>query len=78
MLDAVLVQIDKRHAGFDDGVVELVVDLDDAVHAVQVQRDRPAHARRRPAVPEVLAAREGPQRDGVLVGRAQDLLELLC
>lgn len=76
-LDAVPVQVGKGHAGLDDGVAVLVVDLEDAVHAVQVQRDRPADARRRPAVPEVLAPREGPERDAMPVGHGEDLPELV-
>jgi hypothetical protein len=77
VLHAVLVQIDEGHPRLDDSIVELVVDLDDLVHAVQVQRDGAIHAGRGAAVAEVLAAREGPEGDGVLVGDVQHALELV-
>jgi hypothetical protein len=60
----VLVEVDEGHAGLDDGVVELVVDFEDLVHAVQVERDRAVDARGRAAVAEILA-RENVQ-SGIL------------
>jgi hypothetical protein len=50
----VAIQIEVADAGLDDGVVRLVVDLDDAVHALQVDDDAARVGGRRAAVAQVL------------------------
>ena len=73
----VLVQIEVADAGLDQRVAELLVHLEDAIHATEVEHDRAREHRRRAAVGEILAARDGPQRDAELIGDLDDLLHLL-
>ncbi len=73
----VAVEVDVRHAGLDEREVALRVDLEHAIHALQVHGHAAAHVRRRPAVREVLAGRDRVERDLVLVGGADDRLHLL-
>jgi hypothetical protein len=72
-----LVEVEPAHARFDDGVPQLLVDLEHAVHPSQAQDDRAAHSRRRAAVPVVAASAMRPERDLVLVRDPHDLLDLL-
>ena len=72
-----LVQVEPAHAGLDDGVPELLVDLEHAVHLPQAHEHRSLHARRGAAVPVVAAGRVRPQRHAVPGGDADDLLHLL-
>ena len=72
-----VVQVEPAHAGLDDGVAELLVDLQDPVHVPERQHHRAAHLRRGTAVAVVLAAADGPQRDAVLVGDPNDRLDVL-
>ena len=73
----VAIKIDVRDARLDEREVALVVARENAVHALQVDRDAAAHVRRRAAVGEVLARRDRVERDLVLVRRANDRLNLL-
>ena len=75
-LDGV-VQVEPADAGLDHGVAELLVDLEDLVHVLERQHHGAAHLRRGAAVAVVLAAADRPQRDPVLVGDADDRLDLL-
>ena len=70
------VEVEPAHAGLDDRVGELGVDLDDAVHRTRLTTALP-DARRRAAVAEVLAARARPERDAQLVGDPDEGLDLL-
>ena len=72
-----VVEVEPAHAGLDDGVAELLVDLEDAVHVAQADRHRAADARRGPAVAVVAPGRVRPHRDRVAVGDPHDLLDLL-
>ena len=73
----VAIEIDVGDAGLDEREVALVVADENAVHALQIDRDAAAHVRRRAAVGEVLARRDRVQRNLVLVRRADDRLHLL-
>ena len=66
----VLVQVEEAHAGLDDDVPGLVVDLEHAVHPVQVDHDASVDPRDGPAVAVVLASGDGPQRDAAVGGDA--------
>ena len=67
-----VVQVEPAHARLHDGVAELLVDLQDAVHVPEREHHRAAHLGRSPPVAVVLAAADGPQRDAILVGDPND------
>ena len=71
------VEVEPAHARLDDGVAELLVDLEDPVHVAEGQHHRAAHLRRGTAVPVVLPAADGPEGDAVLVRDPDDRLDLL-
>jgi hypothetical protein len=73
----VLVDVEEPHARLDDGVRALLVDLEDAVHARELDDHRARDARRGAAVGVVLAARDGPQRHAQLVRHPDDRLHLV-
>src|SRR5262249_31842606 len=72
----VVEEVEEAHAGLDDRVGELVVDLQHAVHAPEADLDRVPDPRCRAAVGEVAALTECPQRNAELVGDANDLLDV--
>ena len=73
----VAIEIDVGDARLDEREVALVVADENAVHALQIDRDAAAHVRRRAAVGEVLARRDRVQRNLVFVRRPDDRLHLL-
>jgi hypothetical protein len=76
VLNAVLIQLGERHSGLDNGVRELLVDFKDTIHAVQVECYAARETGCRTAVADVLAAREGPERNAVAIGDIEDRLDL--
>ena len=68
----VAIQIEVRHTRLDDGEVPLVVDLDDAVHALQVDDHRAREIAGRAAVSEVLAGGDREQRNAESIRGAHD------
>jgi hypothetical protein len=72
-----LVEVEPAHAGLDDRVAELLVDLQHAVHVAQADDHRAANPRRRAAVAVVAPGAVRPQRNATLVGDADDRLDLL-
>ena len=74
----VLVEVEVRDAGLQQGIAVLLVDLQDAVHPLaHVDDDRAGQPWRRAAVAVVLARGDRRQRDAVTVGDPHDLLDLL-
>ena len=73
----VAVQVEVGHARLDDGEVSLVVDLDHAVHALEVQHDAAGEIRRGASVAEIAAGRNRIDRDAIAIGRAHGRLDLL-
>ena len=71
-----LVEVEPPDARLDDGVAELAVDMQHAVHPPQVDDDRAAHPWRRAAVPVVLADPGNPERHVLLVRDPDDRLDL--
>ena len=72
----VLVKIEEADARLEHAIAQRGIELQDAVHAAEVEHDRSRHARRIRTVPEVLAARGRPERGLVLIGEAHDGLHL--
>ena len=72
-----VVEVEPADARLDDGVGELLVDLEHPVHVPQADDHRPVHARRRAAVAVVLARAVRPERDPMLVRDPDDRLDLL-
>ena len=68
----VSIQIEVRHTRLDDGEVPLVIDLDDAVHALQIDDHRAREIAGRAAVSEVLAGRDRKQRNAIAVRDPDD------
>ena len=73
----VVVEVEVADARLDQRVAELLVHLEDAVHAAHVEHDGARQHRRRAAVREVLAARDRPQRNAGSVCGLDDRLHLL-
>ena len=73
----VAVQVEVGHARLDDGVVALVVDLDDAVHALEIEHDAAGEVGCGTAVAEVAAGRDRIDRDAIAVRRAHDRLDFI-
>jgi hypothetical protein len=57
--------------------MRLVVDLEDAVHALEIDDDTTGVRGRCTAIAEVPARRDGPQWDAIAVGDSDDGLHLL-
>ncbi len=73
----VTVEVEVAHARFDDGVVDLVVDLEHAVHALEIDDHAARVGRGGRAVTQVAAGRDRPERNLVLVRDPHDRLHLL-
>ena len=73
----VVVQVEVTDARLDEGVAEFFVHLQDAVHPVEIDNDGAGQDRGGPAIGEILAAGDRPQRDTKLAGDLDDLLHLL-
>ena len=73
----VAVEIEVRDAGLDEREAAPVVDLENPVHALQVDDDAAREIRRRAAVTQVLAGRDRIKRNAMRVGDANDRLHLL-
>src|SRR4029453_8700483 len=77
LLVYVAIEIEVADARLDERVVVLLVHLEDPVHALEVEDDAAGDVWRRPAVSQVLAGGDRPQRNLVLARDSDDLLHLL-
>src|SRR5271169_2279247 len=71
------VQIKIANSRFDQRVVVLFVDLENPVHALQIEDDAASEQRRRPAVSKILSGGNRPEGNFKSVGDSYDLLHLL-
>ena len=69
----VSIQIEVRDTRLDNGEVPLIIHFDDSVHPLQIDDDRPGDVAGRATVSEVLACRDGKQRDAIAVRDLDDL-----
>lgn len=72
-----LVEVVEADPRLDDAVSQLVVIFEDLVHPAQIQDDAARQARRGRAIAQILAARDRPERNLVLVGEAENRLHFL-
>jgi hypothetical protein len=73
----VAIEIEVAHARLDERRRVLLADLEDAVHALQVEHDAPREIRSRAAVTQVLTGRDRVERNPVGVRGAHDRPHLL-
>src|SRR5271170_4541488 len=73
----IFVQIEITDAGFNQRVVVLYVDLENSVHALQIEDHAASEQRRRSAISEILAGGNRPEGNFESVGDSYDLLHLL-
>ncbi len=65
------VQVEVADPGFDERIGKRFVDINNAVHPLQVQHDRTRQPRRRATVRKITPGGNGPERNAVLRGDAQ-------
>ena len=71
------VQLGVGDARLDDSVAVLLVDLDDAVHSLQVENQGAGHTWRSPSIAKVATGRDGPDRNAVFTRDSQHALDLV-
>jgi hypothetical protein len=71
VLDAIVIQIDEGDARLHHGVCELVVYLEDLVHAVQVQCHRSVDSGRRPTIAGEREAKSATKEPWLYTGFAE-------
>ncbi len=77
MLAEVFIEVHESHAGLDEGVGVLLVDLQDPVASAACRARWPRSPAAPRPVPEVPPGGYGPDRNAVLIGYGQDGLYLL-
>ena len=73
----IFVKLEEADARLDHGIAQRFVDLDDSVHAFEVENDGALEPRCRAAIAMVLAAGDRPERDPVLARHGENVLDLL-
>ncbi|KAK3343445.1 hypothetical protein B0T25DRAFT_634547 [Lasiosphaeria hispida] len=72
-----VVEIEEGHAGLDYGIAVLVIDLDYAIHAVEIQNHGSLDDGTGPSISQVPAAGDDLQRGLVCAGEFDSFLDLL-
>jgi len=72
-----VIQIEVAHARLDEAGGVVLIDLEDAIHPLEVHHDAPGVRGRGAAVSQIAARGDRVERNAVLVGDADDLLDLL-
>jgi len=71
-----VIEIEEGNAGLDDGIAVFAIDLDDAIHAVQIQNHGSLDDGTGASISQIPAAGDGPQRNLVCVGEPDNFLDL--